>query len=204
LNARIYIKSDVIREIERILSGLDKLETVKTVDQERLHSITEKLRQEMSSTHAISGPLGAHLKDHEFFNVLRQRGSVPGGINSFDLPQYHHWLCYPAEVRQTHLLAWIMPYEKINRSIGVILTLIRESSEKRPHLAQQGFYQHMLDPRHPHLMLRIWLTKSSALYPEVSSGKHRFNIRFLEIQDMATRPQQTGIDVNFELMCCTL
>jgi len=204
LTSRIDLKADVIREIERIIVNLEKLNGVKSIDQQRRGSIVDKLREEMNKLHSTSGPLGGHLKEHELFNMLRQRDSIPGGINSFDLPQYHHWLCNPAEQRQQQLLNWIMPYEILNHPISLLLTLIRESSSKKILLAKEGFFQQMLDTRHPHLMLRIWLPKESACYPELSSGKHRFNIRFLELKDLAVRPQQTLEDVSFELMCCSL
>lgn len=204
LTSRIDLKADVIREIERIIVNLEKLGMIKSIDQQRLGSIVDKLREELSKLHTSSGPLGGHLKEHELFNMLRQRDSVPGGINSFDLPQYHYWLCNPAEQRQQQLLNWIMPYEILNHPISLLLTLIRESSGKKIILAKQGFFKQTLDTRHPHLMLRIWLPKDSDFYPEVSSGKHRFNIRFLELKDLSTRPQQTQEDVSFELMCCSL
>lgn len=204
LTSRIDIKADIIREIERIVARLEKLSTNKSVDQQRLDSIVSKLREEMEKLHTTSGPPSAHLKEHELFHILRQRSSVPGGINSFDLPQYHRWLCNPAEQRQQQLMQWIMPFEKINYPINLLLTLIRESSEKKTHTAVQGFYQQILDTHQPHLMLRIWLPKDSICYPEVSSGKHRFNIRFLELTDLAKRPQQTGEDIRFSLMCCSL
>lgn len=204
LTSRIDLRADVIREIKRIIANLEKLNSVKNINQERRGSIIDKLSEEMDKLHTSSGPLGGHLKEHELFNMLRQRSSVPGGINSFDLPQYHRWLCNPAEQRQQQLLNWIMPYESLNQPINLLLTLIRESSGRKMFVAKQGFFQQMLDPRHPHLMLRIWLPENNSLYPEVSSGKHRFNIRFLELDDLATRPQQTLEDVSFAFMCCSL
>ena len=201
---RIDMKADVIREIERIIVNLDKLGAITSVNQEKRKSIIDLLRREMDKLHATSGPLGAHLKDHELFNMLRQRCSVPGGINAFDLPQYHFWLSHSAELRQQQMLKWIEPYEKLHHPVSLLLTLIRESSENKSYIAKQGYYQQVLDSSHPHLMLRITLPDNINVYPEVSSGKHRFNIRFLILKDLATKPQQSSEDIPFELSCCTL
>ena len=204
MTARIDMKADVIREIERIIVNLEKLGSISSVNQEKRKSIIDLLRREMDKLHATSGPLGGHLKDHELFNMLRQRCSVPGGINAFDLPQYHFWLSHSPEERQQQMLKWIMPYEKLHHPVSLLLTLIRESSGKKAHIAKQGYYQQMLDSSHPHLMLRITLPENSNVYPEVSSGKHRFNIRFLILSDLAVKPQQSSEDIPFELICCTL
>jgi len=204
MTARIDLKADVIREIERIIVNLEKLGTIAGVNQDKRNSIIDLLRQEMDKLHAISGPLGSYLKDHELFHMLRQRSAVPGGINDFDLPQYHYWLCTAAEARQQQMLEWVAPYEKLNHPLSLLLTLIRESSDKKPLIAKQGYYQQMLDTSHPHLMLRVSLQKDSKVYPEVSSGKHRFNIRFLILDNLSEKPQQTQKDIHFELSCCSL
>lgn len=204
MTARIDMRADVIREIERIIVNLEKLGSISSVNQEKRKSVIDLLRREMDKLHATSGPLGGHLKDHEFFNMLRQRCSVPGGINAFDLPQYHYWLSHSPERRQKQMLQWIMPYEKLHHPVSLLLTLIRESSAKKAQIAKQGYYQQILDASHPHLMLRISLPENANVYPEVSSGKHRFNIRFLILSDLAIKPQQSAEDISFELSCCTL
>jgi cell division protein ZapD len=204
LTARIDLKADIIREIERIIVNLEKLGRYSSVNQEKRCSLINLLREQMSRLHAINGPLGGHLKDHELFNMLRQRSSVPGGINAFDLPQYHHWLNELETERQELLTEWIMPFEKIHHPISLLLTMIRESSNMKSAVAASGYYQQLLDSAHPHLMLRISLPANSTLYPEISSGKHRFNIRFLEISNLAIKAQQTADDIQFQLSCCSL
>ena len=204
MTARIDLKADIIREIERIIVNLEKLGSITSVNQEKRKSIIELLRKEMNKLHGTSGPLGGHLKDHELFNMLRQRCAVPGGINAFDLPQYHFWLSLPVEQRQKQMVEWITPFENINHPISLLLTMIRESSGMKPYIARQGYYQQILDASHPHLMLRISLPENSITYPEISSGKHRFNIRFLILNDLAVKPQQSSDDIEFQLSCCTL
>ena len=44
----------------------------------------------------------------------------------------------------------------------------------------------------------------AGVYPEISAGRHRFTVRFMNQRDVNTRPVQTGVDVPFQLQCCAL
>ncbi len=203
MTSRIDLKSDLLRDIERIINGLGVFEKVEAVNQERLSTVTHKLKGEMETLYRSRGPLGSHLNNHEMFNALRQRAHIPGGINTFDLPQYNHWLSQSGAERISHLQRWIAPYEDIFRSITLLLNLTRESGTKNQITARQGYYQQSLDTRITNQMLRVWLPKISYCYPEISSGKHRFTIRLMHLDNLADRPGQIQEDLTFDLMCCT-
>jgi cell division protein ZapD len=51
-------------------------------------------------------------------------------------------------------------------------------------------------------LLRVLLSDSSTLYPEISGSQHRFTIRFLEWSTIESRAVQTGHDVSFQLAIC--
>ena len=51
-------------------------------------------------------------------------------------------------------------------------------------------------------LLRVILSNSSDLYPEISGSQHRFTVRFLEWSTIESRAVQTGHDVAFQLAIC--
>jgi cell division protein ZapD len=67
-----------------------------------------------------------------------------------------------------------------------------------------GFYQQPVDPNAVCQLVRVILPSELSVFPEISGGKHRFTIRFLEQATTAGRPAQTDQDIQFELQCCNL
>jgi cell division protein ZapD len=53
-------------------------------------------------------------------------------------------------------------------------------------------------------MLRIALPADSHFFPEISGGKHRFTVRFLQLTGYSNRPKQTKEDIEFEIACCIM
>jgi len=204
LTSRMDMRADIVREIERISSNLEKLETVQKVNQDRLSTVVHKLQSETVRLLDGRGPLDSHLKSHELFNALKQRRPKRGGINLFDLPQLNHWLSQPSDTRMALLRSWIGPYDEIYRAINLLLNLTRESGNNLVTTASQGYYEETLDRGASHQLLRVWLPSISHNYPDISSGKHRISIRFMHLDNMADRPKQISEDQDFELMLCVL
>lgn len=204
LTTRGDIKSDLMKELDRQISNIARLSEDPDVDQPRLQSIIDQQRALISKLHGMSGQLGRHLKDNDFLNAIRQRSSIPGGTCDFDLPTYHYWLSRANEVRHAQLCQWIAPYEQVQEAATLVLKLIRESAPAQTTLAKAGFYQQPLDMAQPFQIIRIDMPADALCYPEVSAGKHRFSIRFLELTDLGQRPKQVKEDIPFALACCAL
>ena len=51
---------------------------------------------------------------------------------------------------------------------------------------------------------RLVVPVTSGVFPEISAGRHRMTIRFLERHEPNLRPQQTKRDIGFKLVCCQL
>jgi cell division protein ZapD len=81
---------------------------------------------------------------------------------------------------------------------------IRESTDPVRAVASGGFYQQSLELNTPYQLIRIVVPADQGLFPEISAGKHRFTLRFLEQPATGGRAVQTDRDVEFELQCCTL
>jgi cell division protein ZapD len=89
-------------------------------------------------------------------------------------------------------------------SVRLILRLVRTSDIPGDEVAVGGFYQKALDSSAPSQMVRIFLPIESEFFPEISGGKHRFSIRFMQQSDPNQRASQTTEDIPFQLACCII
>lgn len=196
----VDLKAEVMREIERALAVLGKPDS--DIDPDTAVQLRASLKEGIKATNSIHGQLGVQLKNHHFFNLIRQRMTMGGGVNSFDLPIYHLWTTKTADERQALLDQWAEPYLQLNEVIASLLTVMRSHCTTQDHLAEQGFFQQAIPANEQWKLLRIILPAESGFYPEVSSGPQRFSVRFFEPSDLSERPGQTRTDVAFKTMYC--
>ncbi len=202
LSARLDVKSEILKEIDRMGQSVRLLLRNDDVDVARMDTVLEKLNYHSDVLYQQRGQLGQHLKNHVFFNNLRQRSSLPGGINGFDIPLFNYWQDQPVEARLHDLNEWAAPYVAANAASSEILNIIREIGERRAEVGKDGFFQSTLESRRPYQMLRVELPADTDCYPEISAGKQRFTLRFVDADMMADRGKQVKRDIQFTLVLC--
>ncbi|MFO7602299.1 MAG: cell division protein ZapD [Gammaproteobacteria bacterium] len=200
---RVDLKTELFKELERLQAALAKVSGKAGVDEEQLQSILNQLEKAQTGLQQTSGQLGQALKEEELISNLRQRSSLAGGNCHFDLPNYHFWLQQPPEVRIDILEGWFEQLATVQQAVTLVLGIIRESNVPRTVVAEQGFYQQNLDTQFPHQLIRISIDSELPYFAEISAGKHRLTIRFLEPRSKA-RPLQAEQDVRFQLTCCAI
>ena len=201
---RTDLKTEVLKELERHSATLAKLKPNPDIDQSRLTQILSELEKLGAELHKTGGPIAASLKENEFLSSIQQRGAIPGGTCDFDLPAYHFWLQQPAAQRTRDLAKWLGQFETIAQAIKLILRLIRESNGLKPATAESGFYQVTLDSNHPCQLVRVAVDKTIPYYAEISGGRHRITVRFLELSQQDGHAKQATETINFELECCVI
>lgn len=201
--SRSDLKTELIKELERHLSTLTRLGESPDVDQQQLTTILKHLEQLRSALHATNGPLGQNLRDSGFLSGVRQRSTIPGGTCDFDLPAYHHWLSRPAEERKQLQQQWQDSLRLTRQTVELLLKLVRNTAAPTHEVGAAGGFQRNLDPELPFQLIRVAIDSELPYYAEISGGRHRFTIRFLEPTE-GTRPQQATVDVPFRLSCCAL
>ncbi len=201
---RSDIKLEVLKELERQHTRLERLSRRPQIDQKQLSSILKNISMRMGELQAITGHLGQETKNVELINAISQKNSVPGSICDFDLPSLKYWLHTPKDQRRKTIERWFRPYGQLDRAIQLILDIIRHSAEGVSETASHGFYQKSLDTNQSIQLLRIGLPADADYFPEISGGKHRFSIRFLTNKDPAKRPEQCQQDITFGLQMCTI
>ncbi|MBL1276046.1 MAG: cell division protein ZapD [Ectothiorhodospiraceae bacterium] len=201
--SRIDMKTEVIKELERINSTLSALTQIPGINHDTLNQLLTTLGGFKTQLHSMSGPLAQQLRENELFKLLIQRSSIPGGMCDFDLPPYRYWLKRPASVRIEDLRYWVGTLDTLRLSVELMLKLVRESAEPTLQMAPGGNYQQNLDTETPNQMIRIWLPADSPQFVEISAGRHRFTARFMQACT-ASRSAQTDADVEFHISCCVL
>lgn len=201
---RSDLKQEMMKEIERLIGNLSALEHTPGVDREALENLLSQLDQSLDALHIQKAGLGQNLKENDFLYSIRQRSSIPGGTCAFDIPAYHFWLTHtdPA-TRNEQLTTWLNDFTPVNNAVSMSLNLIRSSTGFRDETAQQGFFQRSLDSNHPYQLIRVEVEKPIGLFPEISGGKHRFTVRFMQF-DINQRPQQSSDEIPFRLCCCAM
>ncbi len=196
------VRGDVLKELERQLFMLERLQQANDVDTARLQGVTRKLQELRGNLSAIGPKYLQELKDNEFLNAIRHRSSIPGGTCAFDIPEYTHWLRQSMERRAGDVGNWIEVVRPLCDAVMGLLWIVRNSRQPGKRIAQSGVYQHSMNGETINGLIRITLPESADLYPEISGSQHRFSVRFMQWHAGEARPTQTTEDVEFELTIC--
>jgi cell division protein ZapD len=201
---RTDLKTEVLKELERNASKLNKLQSNPEIDRAQLEQILRELDALSAKLHKAGGPIAADLKQHEFLSSIKQRTAIAGGTCDFDLPGYHFWLQQPAQQRTRDLADWLGRFETIAQAIQLLLRLLRESTILKPVTAEAGFFQKTLDPNTPCQLVRVAVDSRVPYYAEISGGRHRFTVRFMELAKQNGHIKQATENIGFELGCCII
>ncbi len=202
--SRSDLKSELIKELDRHAKVLGQLTDNQDVDKPRLQTILAELGQASRNLYNASGKVGASVMESGLFQSISQRSAIPGGSCSFDLPAFHYWLEQGQSEQQQDLRQWTQPFANIRIAIDLILGFIRQSSTPKQEIAQAGFFQLALDQAHPVQLIRVGVPAAAHCFAEISGGKHRFSIRFMQPSHDENRPTQTQDDIAFTLSRCAV
>ncbi len=201
--SRADIKSELLIELDRYRLSLGKMADTPGVDTDRLKHILQELQRTCDGVRGVSGQLAHSLRSNEFLNSIVQRSSIAGGSFDFDLPQYHLWLQMPQSERSLQLDDWRHEISPVHQAVELLLTLIRNSAVPSREQATGGFYQQTLPNGVSAQLVRISLPAEEPLFAEISGGKHRFSIRFMDCADWQ-HPTQADRQVHFSLSTCVI
>lgn len=196
--ARADIKSELLKEMDRYHVSLSRMASIPDVDHDRLQHILQNLRQAQQALQSVQGQLGAALRKSDFLNAVLQRSAIPGGGFDFDLPQLHYWLSQPHSERLVQFDDWRTEVSPVHEAVELLLNLIRHSTTYTRCQASAGFYQQGLPSGASVQMIQVRIPRLDQLYAEISGGKHRFSIRFMECSDLE-HPTQSDRNLAFDL-----
>ncbi|MDH5377055.1 MAG: cell division protein ZapD [Gammaproteobacteria bacterium] len=197
------VKTDLIKELDRLNNVMNKFRHVKNVDLDRLNSYQKRLQEISKTLRAMNAPIGLAVRQDELISAIKQRETIPGGPSTFDLPAYAYWLNQDVELRRKDITGWLSEFNSLRTAVELILEIIRKSALPTTQSAEKGAYQLILDSTVNYQLIRVLLPKGSPYCAEVAGGRHRFGIRFAEANG-TTRPNQTQATIEFKLYCCAI
>lgn len=200
--SRADIKSELLKEMDRYSMALSKMADLPHVDSDRLQHILQDLEHSQRTIRNHQGQLAGSLRKSDFLNSVLQRSSIPGGGFDFDLPQLHYWLQQPHSERLLQFDDWRSEITAVQEAVDLLLNLIRHSTTFQPQTALGGFYQQGLGDASAQLV-RVSVAEEERVYAEISGGKHRFSVRFMNLDDLE-QPSQCVRDIPFDLNVCLL
>ncbi|MGF1528348.1 MAG: cell division protein ZapD [Candidatus Competibacterales bacterium] len=206
LVGRNELKSELRQELERYSRTLGRLRQrlPDHVDTQRLDDTLEDLNHLALKVQNFDTIALESLRNNDFLGVIRQRSALAVGTFDFDLPALHHWLQYAPDERFQHLQGWFALFLPLREGIETVLHLVRQSAHPTLVQAPQGFYQQNLDTNTAYQLLRVSLDTTSSYYPEISGGRHRFAVRFMNQPDPNQKAVPVEETVEFGLVCCAL
>jgi len=202
--SRIDIKRELIKEIERQQNQLMAVADSPGVDSAKLKNLLAEQERLIRALYDNASQPGAHLKNNELLNAIRQRASIPGALCEFDIPGLHYWMGQSFEQRQADIQHWLAPFTDIRTANEMVIGLIRDSVDPIWVTAREGFLQQSIDYGAPFQLLRLILEPGTPGYPEISAGKHRFSVRFMSHDMQESLPKQISQDIEFRLALCRL
>jgi cell division protein ZapD len=203
LVSRSDIKAEIIKELADQQAALTRLKARPGVDPGRLNSVLNEITSALNAMQTLSSQfIAGALRDNEFLISVLHRSTIPGGTCVFDLPAYHFWLSRREEQVRRDLDAWFSDLKPYEFAIGLLLRLLRSSTEAIAVSATGGVY--LYSPTATFSLVRVLVSPDYHVYPEISAGRHRFTIRFMSLKDVNARNQQSGQDIPFQLQCCVL
>lgn len=199
LSSRLDVKNAALHVLDWQSQAVRQSEDVEGIDTVKVARVLAKLEEKSRQLYSFRGQLGQHLKTHNFLNILKQRASIAGGVNSMDLPLFNYWLSTPVDRRVEDLKGWVRPYDIAYEAIQLLMDLIYEGSEVKQVTAEGGFYQTTLNGERDYQILHIELPDKATQYPEISAGKQRFSVRFVDASSLDERGKQVLEDIDFKL-----
>ena len=204
LTGRNEFKGELLKELERHAATLNRLQLNPNVHAATLDRVLAEIGAAIGRIHRLDSSAVETVRQTDFLSAIHKRSHVPGGACQFDMPALYHWLQQHPETRAQHLREWLAPFAPLQDAVELVLRLIRDSAVPRPEMAYRGFFQRGLDSNRPNQIIRVLLSHDVALFPEISGGRQRFTIHFLEQADPNRRAIQSTTDVPFELACCAI
>lgn len=201
--SRHDVRTECLKELDNFYTTLAQLNEHQGVDRSRLDDILHQLSSVTQAMKRIQPQFAAYfMRDNELLNALNNRHAIPGGTCGFDLPNYRFWLNRPAEVREDNIRNWLHEVAPFRDSVRIILQLFRDSTCAENHVAQGGVLVHNTEAGTQ--LLRVLVPEHEYVFPEISAGRHRSTIRFMEQSGANLQVNQTGRDIPFQMACCRL
>ncbi|HFB65062.1 MAG TPA: cell division protein ZapD [Aeromonadales bacterium] len=187
------IRSELLKELERLQQTMQVLIDNPAVDSSKLNYFMNQLSKLSSSLNLEGRPCDV-LKQDEFLTIVRQKWSLGATLCSFDSPQIKHFVSMGSDYTYEKLSEWMGKIKIYRTSVNVILKLYRESGAFTQCITQNLNYQQAIDNKIK--MVAIKLPIEIPFVPEVSLGAHRLS---MQLKPVINSSASEDIEIQFAI-----
>lgn len=203
LTKRYELRSELLKELERIKNMLLQLKRVDDVSDHKIDDTLKSLSHCSRVLHGLDSKHIDNIRNIEFLNKVKLRNIHETGSYLFEIPELQYWLLQPTEQRERQITQWLEGFMPFKTAIDFLLKLIRDSAEPESVVAENGVYIKTLDSRAVnHQLLRIIIDERHNVYPSVSGNEYRFVVRFMQQKHADERALQSKDNIQFQLSSC--
>lgn len=199
--ARADLKSDLLKELEKHKLQFNGYRGNPSISEGALDEVIARIDHAFNGLNQLPGKAGAALTNNDWLMSIRSRISIPGGTCEFDLPAYYAWQKLEPSRRRADLLQWVSSLMPLAEALQVLLGLLRDSGVPHKVVAPAGQYQQSLPQGRVYQLMRVRLTQSELLVPEISGHRLMASVRLMR-QDAEGRLKPSTDDTAFELTLC--
>ena len=202
--SRHDLRTEVSKALGAYYAHLNQLAHRDDVDADQLTRILQRLDNLGRDIQRVSPHFASYqLRDNELLNSLNNRHVIPGGTCGFDIPAYQHWLNRNETQLDRQIKQWCQHIAPFETAITSLLQLLRDGTEPVRHEAREGVLVHQTEAGTQ--LIRV-LLDNNRVYPEISAGRHRATVRFMEYDnaDNSLHVRQCRTRITFQLACCRL
>jgi len=200
--ARADLKSDVLKDLDKQKQILNAYRGNPAISEVALDQVIQQLDQCFSKLNLLPGKAGQSLTDNDWLMSIRSRAVIPGGTCEFDLPAYYAWQQKDGDTRRRDLERWASTLGPLAESIHLLLKMLRDSGAPQKVMAQAGQYQQNLPQGRTFQLLRLRLSRSLDLIPEISGNRLMVSVRLMR-HESDDRLHASTDDAAFELTLCS-
>jgi|GEM_PF-5160711 len=195
------LRQILCKEIERQLNKFQQFNNTPNVNTQKLEHLLCELNKQYNRICSISSKISRQIREgDELLLAILQRANPSSVLNNFEIPQLYYWLSQDLHLQEHNINEWMYKLSPIEDAINLLLRLMRHCATFELRTATNGLYQEPLNPQSKCQMVRLKL-QGDGYIPEVSGGKHRISLRFLQAIN-STGQQLIDASFSFYLAYC--
>ena len=111
---RPHLKTKLSKALSDQGVYLARLEQSPVVDNKKLKDLLTEVNRLVDGINAPGVKLAQSLRENEFLNNIRLQIHKPGGVSTFNLPNFQFWLQQPTEQRMRTLNQWLKDLDLVH------------------------------------------------------------------------------------------
>lgn len=178
---RYDVRAICLKELEKYKIFFEKYHNDSKSSDEKLVNLQKYVKVLYDNLQQISGKFSNYLLKNEFLRNLKNKANMffIGG-HDLIIPELKFWQIQELSAKISCLQNWFGDLVLVEKTVTLILDLLRKNSNAEELLAPQGVYQKNMNIQQNNLqIISVGVMSKAGVYPEISGNKHCITIRFI-------------------------